>query len=97
MAKKQELEKVKSQNEKLLKRIAEERQKVSGYEEIAKVYSAYIAILLNKLGATKDNTITITAGEVTKALKMYEARAIQVDGGYGLYCDAIKLRGSEDK
>ena len=90
VTKKQELEKVKKQNGKLLKMVAEEREKVAGYEQIAKVHSAYISILLKELGATKDNTITITAGEVKEALEKYEARAMQVDGGYSLYCEVIE-------
>ena len=89
LTKKQKLKQEKNKNQKLLKMIAEEREKVAGYEQIAKVHSAYISILLNELGATKDNMITITASEVTEALKKYEARAIQVDGGYGLYCEVV--------
>lgn len=89
-AKKQETEKVKMQNDRLIKMVNEEREKVKGYEEIAKVHSAYISILLKKLGVTKDNMITITASEVTEALKKYETRVIRVDGGYSLYCEVIK-------
>ena len=69
--------------------IGEEREKVSGYEQLAKVHSAYISILLNKLGAARDNMITITASEVTEAFKRYEARAIQLDDGFSLYCEVI--------
>ena len=90
MTKKQEMAKIKKQNDKLVKMLAEERQKVAGYEQIAKVHSAYISILLNKLGATKDNMITITASEVTEALKKYEARAIQTEDGFSLYCEVIE-------
>lgn len=89
-AKKQELEKVKMRNDRLMKMINEEREKVKGYEEIAKVHSAYISILLRELGATKDNMITITTSEVTEALKKYETRAMQVDGGYSFYCEVIE-------
>ena len=90
LTKKQKLKQEKNKNQKLLKMIAEEREKVAGYEQIAKVHSAYISILLNKLGATKlDNMITIMALDVKEALEMYEARAIQVDGGYGLYCEVV--------
>ena len=67
--------------------IAEERAKVAGHEQLAKVHSAYISILLQKLGATKDNMITITAGEVKEALRKYEARAMPVEDGYSLYCE----------
>ena len=87
---KQKLEQEKKKNQKLLKMIAEEREKVAGYEQIAKVHSAYISILLKKLGAAKDNMITIMAAEVTEALKKYEARAIQTEDGYSLYCEVIE-------
>ena len=87
--KKQELERVKKQNKKLLKMINDEREKVAGYEQIAKVHSAYISILLKKLGATKDNIITITAEEVREALRKYEARAMLAEEGYRLYCEVI--------
>ena len=90
MAKKDEFEKVKNQNEKLMKMVAEAREKVAGYEQIAKVHSAYISILLKELGATKDNMITITAGEVKEAMEHYEARAVQADSGYSLYCEVTE-------
>lgn len=73
-----------------MKMVGEEREKVEGYKQIAKVHSAYISILLNKLGATKDNMITITASEVTEALTKYEARAMQTEDGYSLYCEVIE-------
>ena len=72
--------------------IAEERAKVAGHEQLAKVHSAYISILLNRLGATQDNPLPIMASEVKEAMQKYEARAIQVDGlsleaGFSLYCE----------
>ena len=72
-----------------MKMITEERDKVAAYNEIAKVHSAYISILLKELGATKDNMFTITASDITKALDCYETRAVQVEGGYSLYCEVI--------
>lgn len=90
LTKKQELAKVKGQNEKLIKMVNEEREKVVGYEQIAKVHSAYISILLKKLGATKDNMIAITAAEVTEALAKYEARAMQTEDGYSLYYEVAE-------
>lgn len=71
------------------KKYVAERQKVAGYEELAQVHSAYITILLNKLGATEDNMITITPDEVKEALEKYEARAKPAEHGYGLYCEVI--------
>ena len=70
--------------------VADEREKVAGYEQIAKVHSAYISILLNKLGATKDNLITISGEEVTEAMKRWEARAVGADKGFSLYCEVIE-------
>ena len=84
------LEQAEKNVKKLKQMIQDEREKVKGYEQLAKVHSAYISILLNKLGATKDNMITITASEVTEALKKYEARAIQTEDGFSLYCEIIE-------
>ena len=78
------------QKEKLKQMLEAEREKVAGYEQIAKVHSAYISILLRKLGATEDNAVVITALEVKEALVKYEARAIQVEDGYSLYCELIE-------
>ena len=70
-----------------LKRMIQvEREKVAGYEQLAKVHSAYISILLKKLGATEDNKVEIKATEVTEALEKYEARAIATESGFALYC-----------
>lgn len=88
--KKQKLKQEKNKNHKLMKMVSDERQKVAGYEQLAKVHSAYISILLKKLGATKDNMITITSAEVTEALKKYEARALPSEDGFSLYCEEIE-------
>ena len=69
--------------------IAMESEKRRGFEELAMVHSAYITILLRKLGATEDKMITITADEVREAMAKYEARAVPADGGFGLYCEVI--------
>ena len=89
LTKKQKLKQEKNKNYRLMKMVSEEREKVAGYEQIAKVHSAYISILLKKMGATKDNVITITASEVKEALEKYEARAMQTEDGYSLYCEVI--------
>ena len=90
LTKMQELAQEKRKNERLLNMVIEEREKVVGYEQIAKVHSAYISILLNKLGATKDSMITITASEVAEAMTKYEARAVQAEEGYSLYCEVVE-------
>ena len=81
------LEQAEKNVKKLKQMIQDEREKTVGYEQIAKVHSAYISILLNKLGATKDNMITITPSEVREALNKYEARVITSEDGYSLYCE----------
>ena len=77
------------QKEKLKKMLVAEREKVKGYEQIAKVHSAYIAILLEKLGATEDNMLEIKAPDVTEALTKFEARAVQTENGYSLYYEIV--------
>lgn len=76
--------------ENLSKQLEEEKAKATGYMELAKVNGAYISILLNKLGATKDNTINITLEDVKETMAKYETKAVKVDGGYGLYCEVIE-------
>ena len=85
LTKKQELQIEKNKNYKLMKMIGEEREKVAGYEQVAQVNSAYIAILLKKLGATEDKPIDVPATDITEALSKYEARAVATEGGFGLY------------
>ena len=65
--------------------LAEEKEKVAGYEQLAKVHSAYIAILLKKLGATEDNKVNISAPEVKETIEKCEVRAELTDDGYSLY------------
>lgn len=69
--------------------IAAERGKVKGYEELAHLHSAYISILLKKLGATKDNMVTITASEIMETLSKDEVRVIPAEDGCRLYCEVI--------
>lgn len=85
--KKQKLVKAKAQKERLLKMVTDSREEVKGYIQLAQVHSAYISILLNKLGATEDKPITITSAEVTEALEKYEARAMPAEEGFNLWCE----------
>lgn len=71
-------------------RIAEEKGKIRGYEELARIHSAYITVLLKRLGATEDNMVTITAEEVKEALTKYETRVVPADGGCSLYCEVVE-------
>lgn len=87
ITKKRQLQNERNRNHRLMKMLTEERERVAGYEQIAQVHSAYISILLKKLGATEDNMITITPSEVTEALKKDEARAVNTGEGWSLYCE----------
>ena len=78
--------KEKAKNEKLLKMIGEEREKVAGYEQLAKLHAAYIAFLLQKLGATKDNPVTITNADVAGAMNT-EVRGMPDGEGWKLYIE----------
>lgn len=90
ITKKKQLEIEKNRNSRLMRMITAEREKVAGYEQMAKVHSAYISILLKKLGATsEENMITITDAEVKESLKVGGARAIKTEDGWGLFCEDI--------
>lgn len=78
-----------AQKIKLKKMLMVERAKVKDYEAIAKVHSAYISILLKRLGATEDNPQTFTKAEIKETLEKYEARGIPVEDGYSLWCEVI--------
>lgn len=66
--------------------VNDEREKVAGYEQIAKLHAAYIAHLLQKLGATKENPVTITKDDVAGAMKL-EVRGIPSEEGFKLYIE----------
>lgn len=77
----------KRQNEKLRRMLEEEKKSVAGYEELKKIQSAYVAILLKKLGATEDNPVMITSDEIKEALAQDNVRAIIEDVGvWKFYC-----------
>ena len=73
--------------EKLVQMVETEREKVAGYQQIIELYSGYIAILLEKLGATKENGVAITSAEVDEAMKKYETRGITKDGAISLFIE----------
>ena len=78
------------QKEKLKKMLIAEREKVKGYEEIAKLHSAYITILLRRLNATEDKPVTISADDVKNAMSHYEARAFKNDlEGWSFYVEEL--------
>lgn len=59
--------------------------KTAGYEEMAKVYSAYIYLLLKKLEATKDSVVTFKQDEIQEAIQNCSTRALPVEDGWSLY------------
>ncbi len=86
------LEQAEKRRDALSKMVNVEREKIKGYEEIARLHSAYISILLQKLGATKDSPITITKEDVAEAMQKYEARALYepTDNCWKIYCEVIE-------
>ena len=86
MTKAQEMAKLKKQNERLLNMLCDAREKEKGYQEISKVHTAYIAVLLKKLGATSEETaISITDAETKEALANYETRGAIDNGVWKLF------------
>lgn len=81
----------KAQKARMLNAVKEAKERVAGYEQMAQVQSAYISILLKRLGATEDNKVDIKATEVTEALEKYEARAIATEEGFALYYASPKV------
>ena len=75
----------KAQKARMLNDVKEAKERVAGYEQMAQVQSAYISILLKRLGATEDNKVDIKATEVAEALEKYEERAIATEEGFALY------------
>lgn len=71
---------------KLIKMLENEREKVAGYEQLARVHTAYIGVLIGRLGATKDNPITITKDDVAEAMK-YEVRGYPEGDAFNLYIE----------
>ena len=74
---------------KLEQMLKAEKEKTKAYDQIAKIHSAYIAILLKKLEASKDNAVVITSEEVSEAMESFETRGLPVEGGFGLYFEEV--------
>lgn len=77
----------KEQIAKLKQMVEHEREKVAGYQQIAELHSAYIAVLLKRLGATKDKPIIIDSLDVCEAMKC-EVRGYNNGTGWELYVEA---------
>lgn len=76
-----ELEKLKEKNEYLLKRCGEMQERVEAYEEIIGMYTGYISLLLQKMGADRDHPVEIGKDDVKAAMENLEARAEIGEGG----------------
>lgn len=65
----------------LNKKVKEEREKQKGYDELIKVYSSYIAILLKQMGADENNAVTISNDMVKSAMGGLQVRATVTENG----------------
>lgn len=84
------IEAERKRNEKLVKMVNDAREKVRGYEQLAKVHSAYIAILLQRLGADMEHPENIKAEDVKYALEHLESRASGAkDGSWDLFVEEV--------
>lgn len=62
-----------------------EQQKIAGYEQMSKIYSAYLYLLLKKLEATKDSMVTFKKDEIQEAIQSCAIRALPEEDGWSLY------------
>ncbi len=80
-------EKLKKKLDKMKERFEGERERVKAYEQIVTIYSAYMAVLLQAQGATKDKPFKLTHAEITKAIEKLETRAMPSDEGFDMYVE----------
>ena len=86
MKKRTELQIAKERNAVLMKRLQEAREQVEAHEQIAKMHSAYIALLLERLNADKDHPVELTQDIINKAMVRMEARAsVPEEGKFCMY------------
>lgn len=64
----------------LEKMVTAEKEKTKAYGHLIDVYTTYIAILLNKMGATKDAPVAITEEEIKEAMEHYNVMGTYSDG-----------------
>ena len=84
------VEDLKIKVEKLKERYEEERERVKAYKQIVEIYGAYMAVLLNSLGATKDKPFQMTHVDIAKALETLETRAMPSETGFEMYVESVK-------
>ena len=83
-------EKLQQKLEKMKARFEEERERVKAYEQIVKIYGAYMAVLLSALGATKDKPFSMKHSDITRGLEELETRAVSNDDGFDLFAEEVK-------
>ena len=81
------IEELKKKLDKLKERYEEERERVKAYKQIVEIYGAYMAVLLNSLGATKDKPFQMTHVDIAKALETLETRAVPSETGFEMYVE----------
>ena len=89
MIEKETKDTLRRKNEKLLEMVKTEREKNAGYEQLAKVHSAYIAFLLIKLGATEESGVSISDADIKEMLEKYEVRGYRSEGVTSIYCAKV--------
>ena len=83
-------EKLQKKLDKMKSRYEDERERVKAYTQIMQMYGAYMAVMLQALGATKDKPFRLEHTAVTTALENYETRVIPTDGGFDMYVEELK-------
>lgn len=82
-------DKTKIKLKQMKQRYETEREKVNAYGQIVKMYSAYIGLLLQKLGATKDAPVKLLHDDITKAMDEFETRALSTEAGFEMYVEVV--------
>lgn len=82
-----EKEKLQQKLEKMKSRFEGERERVKAYEQIVKIYGAYMAVLLRALKATKEKPFKLTHADISKSLEELETRAIPSEEGFEIYVE----------
>lgn len=74
-----------TKEEKLEQMLKDEKERAKAYGQLMDVYTTYIAILLNRLNATKEMPVAITDEEIKEAMEQYK-----VMGTYN--ADGVKVK-----
>lgn len=82
---------------KLEKLLQAEKDKTKAYGQLMDAYTTYIAILLNRLNATKDMPVAITEEEIKGAMEQYKVMGTYNADGVKvkLYVDGVQAEVNE--